>query len=33
VFASYLRAGKPASHAADVALKGVDDNPGFSSEG
>jgi S-sulfosulfanyl-L-cysteine sulfohydrolase len=33
VFASHLRAGKPASHAADVALKGVDDNPGFSSEG
>jgi sulfur-oxidizing protein SoxB len=33
VFASHLRAGKPASHGADVALKGVDDNPGFSSEG
>jgi S-sulfosulfanyl-L-cysteine sulfohydrolase len=33
VFASHLRAGKPPSHGADVALKGVDDNPGFSSEG
>jgi len=33
VFASHLRAGKPASHSADVALKGVDDNPGFSNEG
>jgi len=33
VFASHLRAGKSPSHGADVALKGVADNPGFSSEG
>ena len=34
VFANHLRAGKPAaSHGADVTLKGVDDNPGLTSEG
>jgi sulfur-oxidizing protein SoxB len=33
VFAKHLRSGKPASHGADVTLKGVGDNPGFTSEG
>jgi sulfur-oxidizing protein SoxB len=33
VFASHLRSAKPASHGIDVTLKGVDDNPGLSSEG
>ena len=34
VFARHLRSGKPSSrHDFDVTLKGVDDNPGFTSEG
>jgi S-sulfosulfanyl-L-cysteine sulfohydrolase len=33
VFAKHLRANKPANNHIDVTLKGVDDNPGLTSEG